>query len=208
MAADLALRCECGSVRGVVRDVSAEQGNRVVCYCDDCQTFARFLASDRTLDARGGTDIFQISSGRVAFSDGIDRLACLRLTRKGPLRWYAACCGTPIGNTMATRAIPFIGLIHAAFDRTTGASARDALLGPVRARIFTRFAQPGGEAPGANARIPAAMIFRLLRIAITARLRGDHRRSPFFDAATGEPIANPRLLDDDDLRRARAGGTI
>jgi hypothetical protein len=26
------------------------------------------------------------------------------------------------------------------------------------------------------------------------RLRGDHKRSPFFDSSTGSPIAAPRVL--------------
>ncbi len=51
---------------------------------------------------------------------------------KGLMRWYASCCNTPIGNTMATSAMPFIGLIHACIDAPTGA------LGPIRGRAFAR----------------------------------------------------------------------
>ena len=36
--------------------VSAERGNRLVCYCDDCQSFPIFLGqAERTLDPHGGT---------------------------------------------------------------------------------------------------------------------------------------------------------
>src|SRR5262245_25612243 len=100
MPDDLAIRCDCGAVRGVARGVSGERGNRVVCYCDDCQSFAHVLErSEDTLDAHGGTEIFQMSPAQLEFTAGADRLACLRLTPKGLLRWYASCCRTPIGNT-------------------------------------------------------------------------------------------------------------
>ena len=56
---DLPLRCKCGHVRGVAVDVSPSTGFRFVCYCGDCQAFARFLRRTDVLDAAGGTDIFQ-----------------------------------------------------------------------------------------------------------------------------------------------------
>ena len=42
MQADLPIRCACGAVAGVLRAVSSRRGNRLVCYCDDCQSFAHF----------------------------------------------------------------------------------------------------------------------------------------------------------------------
>src|SRR5262249_49832287 len=56
---DLPLRCRCGRVRGVASDVSSSSGFRFVCYCEDCQAFARFLERPDVLDPAGGTDIFQ-----------------------------------------------------------------------------------------------------------------------------------------------------
>jgi hypothetical protein len=44
------------------------------------------------------------------------------------------------------------------------------------------------------------MIFRFLRILVGSRLRGDHQRSPFFDAA-GAPVAKPLVLSEDELAR-------
>jgi hypothetical protein len=35
------LRCSCGTLKGFV--THPERVNRVVCYCRDCQAFARFL---------------------------------------------------------------------------------------------------------------------------------------------------------------------
>lgn len=48
---DLPLRCSCGALRGVLRGMSPARGNRVVCYCRDCQAFAHFLDRDEILDA-------------------------------------------------------------------------------------------------------------------------------------------------------------
>jgi len=73
--------------------------NRCVCYCRDCQAFAHFLGKvDAILDERGGSEIIQVLPRNLTFTQGIELLACMRLTEKGLLRWYAACCNTPIGK--------------------------------------------------------------------------------------------------------------
>src|SRR5262245_45837150 len=60
---DLPLRCRCGHVHGVASEVAPFNGFRLVCYCKDCQAFARFLDRPEVLDAAGGTDIFQMPTG-------------------------------------------------------------------------------------------------------------------------------------------------
>jgi len=53
-----ALQCRCGTIKGWVGDT--QSANRVVCYCRDCQAFARFLGQgSETLDAQGGSDVIQ-----------------------------------------------------------------------------------------------------------------------------------------------------
>ena len=65
---ELALRCRCGTVRGVARDVAPSTVNHCFCYCDDCQAFAHFLGrADDVLDAYGGTEITQMSQANVGF---------------------------------------------------------------------------------------------------------------------------------------------
>ncbi len=200
MPTDLPVRCACGDFGGVVRGVSARIGNRLVCYCDDCQLFAHFLgAPDTILDANGGTDIFQTSSARLEITRGAERLACMRLRRGGLMRWFAACCRTPVANTMATPGVPFMGMIHSCADHGSD-SAREADLGPVRARVNGRFATGDRTDLDAHARAPVSLIARFARIVLTARLRGDHRRSPFFDAETGRPRVQPVVLDESELR--------
>jgi hypothetical protein len=186
---ELALRCRCGTVRGVARNVRPSAINHCFCYCDDCQAFAHFLGhADEVLDAHGGTEIAQMSQATVAFATGTDRVAALRLTPKGLMQWYASCCNTPIGNTMATTALPFVGVIRAFVDAPVSA------LGPLRGRAFAKSAKGGAAAVPKDGLPEALMVVRVLLKLLRWRLRGDHQRSAFFDAATGRPLAAPRVL--------------
>ena len=199
---DLELQCSCGSMRWVARAVSAERGNRLVCYCDDCQSFAHFLgAADRVLDAHGGSDIFQTSPARVEFTEGADHLACMRLTPGGLLRWYADCCRTPIGNTLATRQVPFVGLIQSGQKEASAGPSRDTVLGPIRFRVHARFAKGDRNALDAHDKAPPSLLLRFMLVTLKARLRGDHVRSPFFDSQSGRPRVKAQVLSDDELQR-------
>jgi hypothetical protein len=173
----------------------------VVCYCGDCQAFAHFLGrAAEVLDPHGGTEIFQTSPARVEITQGRERLACMRLTPKGLLRWYAGCCNTPIGNTLITRAVPFVGLIQLQAYSGPAMRSRDASLGRVRAHVNTGAAKPdaGGQKVRTSGVLPS--ILRFAGLVLQARLRGDHKRSPFFDAGSGEPSVTPRVLTADELR--------
>src|ERR1700733_16290373 len=116
-ALDLPLRCRCGHVRGVARGISPSAGFRFICYCMDCQAFARFLDRADVLDGAGGTDIVQMPPGRVTLTAGADALRCLCLSNRGVLRWYADCCRTPIANTAARPGFPVLGVIHSFMDQ-------------------------------------------------------------------------------------------
>lgn len=204
--ADLPVRCRCGRVRGAVRGLSGSRGNRVVCYCDDCQVFAHFLGrAEEILDAHGGTEVFQTSPARLELPTGKEALACVRLTPKGILRWYAGCCCTPIANTLPTRRIPYVSLIHSCLDAGTG--SRDAALGPVRGRVQARFASRRPAGPDVYDGVPVAMLLRAGGAVLAAGLRGDHRRSPLFDQSTGHPIAAPRVLAEHELAAYRSGSS-
>ena len=159
--------------------VSPSSGFRFVCYCKDCQAFARFLDRTDVLDAAGGTDIFQMAAGRVKLTAGAEALRCLRLSDK-VLRWFADCCHTPIGNTAATPRFPMVAVIHPFMDHAGDIHSRDDVLGPPRcslfdrsaigplpsnappppsARIFAQTREDAAELVGARSR-PAASIFR------------------------------------------------
>jgi Family of unknown function (DUF6151) len=186
------LRCQCGTIRGVVAD--PRNANRCVCYCRDCQAFAHFLGrAEAVLDERGGSEIIQIPPRNLTFTQGSEALACMRLTEKGLLRWYAGCCNTPIGNTLATPKISFIGLVHNCLE--SGAQSLDDSFGPIRAWVNPKGAK-GDPKPEVVGQGPVVWWFitRVLR----ARLNGDYKRNPLFNADTGKPVMIPRVLSADE----------
>jgi hypothetical protein len=172
--------------------VSRERGNRLVCYCDDCQAYARHLGGDGIVDAQGGTDIFQLTPAQIRLAADREPLRCLRLTEKGLLRWYAGCCRTPVANTLASPRVPFAGLVHTFMDFASGTS-RDEVLGPPLARIHGRFVA-SGVPPGAHATAPPWLVLRSARLLLGAWIRGKSRPHPFFDATTGAPVVAPQVL--------------
>jgi hypothetical protein len=181
------LQCSCGTIRGSVEVRSA---NRAVCYCKDCQAFAHFLGRQGdVLDERGGSDVVQVLPRDVTFTAGLQSLACMRLTPKGLLRWYAGCCNTPIGNTLHTPKFSFIGLVHSCLDGA--GEPLEKAFGPVRAWVNTQGAK--GE-PKPATRGMAATGAWFLRTVLRARFNGDYRRTPFFRMDTGLPIVAPRVL--------------
>jgi hypothetical protein len=130
---DLMLSCRCGHVRGVAQATAPSTGFRFICYCADCQAFARLLERPDVLDAAGGTDIFQMPAGRVKLIAGADAVRCLAFSRK-VLRWYADCCHTPLGNSGGPR-FPVVALIHSFMRPEDSGRARDDILGPPLCRI-------------------------------------------------------------------------
>ncbi len=77
------LKCSCGEIEGSILD-KPKKGNYLICYCDDCQKYAKYLkAEDKTLDSNGGTEIYQVTPNKVSFHKGKENIACLRLTPKG-----------------------------------------------------------------------------------------------------------------------------
>jgi hypothetical protein len=185
---DHPLQCTCGTLRGTVSDLT--RVNRAICYCRDCQAFAHFLGrTSDILDTKGGTDVIQTLPANVTFTAGQEVLACMRLTEKGLLRWYTKCCNTPIGNTMGDFRISFVGLIHTCLDNPN--RPLDDSFGPVRMWSFTKGAK------GTVDSHPVAMtagILRLIAMIMRAHINGAYRRTPFFFADTGAPIAPPKVL--------------
>jgi Family of unknown function (DUF6151) len=192
MATELPLRCRCGRVRGFARDVSPSAGLRFVCYCKDCQAFARFLERPDVLDVAGGTDIFQMAPGRMTLIGGADALRCVSLSGS-VLRWYADCCRTPIANTAARPHFPIVGVIHSFMDHETDGRSRDQVLGAPACRIFERSAV--GPLPPKGPPPPSFGVFvRRSSKLLGWWLRGLARPTPFFDDRTKAPRAVPRVL--------------
>lgn len=189
---NIALRCRCGRVRGVASHVSPSSGFRLICYCGDCQAFARFLERRDVLDPAGGTDVLQMPPARVKLTAGADALRCLQLSEK-VLRWYSDCCRTPIANTAATTRFPMLGLVHCFMDHEADGRARDEALGPPLCRIYARSAI-GSLPPNAPPPPSLAIFTRRASMLLGWRLRGLNRPTPFFDDLTKAPRAVPRVL--------------
>jgi hypothetical protein len=127
----------------------------------------------------------------------------LALRPNGLLRWYTSCCRTPVGNTLASRQVPFVGLVLRRPGGEPERRAREAALGPVRGAFNAKFAIGDRSRLVAHERVPVSLYTRLLRIMIAARLHGEHVRSPFF-RTNGDPVAPPHVLTADELAAARA----
>ena len=175
---DVELSCRCGELKGIARQVSGNSGNRCVCYCEDCQAFARYLEQADIMDAHGGTEVFQMSAGQIEFTDGEEQLACLKLSPNGLHRWYAKCCKTPVANTLASKTLPFAGMIHSIF-KLPDDSSREAVFGPVLSSVHGRFAYGDTEALGLHPKAPPGLVLRFLRKAFIWRLQGAASKSPF-----------------------------
>src|SRR5690606_40539770 len=95
---DIPVSCRCGNVRGKIREVSGRTSAHVICLCDDCQAYVKFLGVTDVLDDNGGTELTQVGHNQVVIETGREHLGCVRLSAKGMFRWYAQCCNTPIAN--------------------------------------------------------------------------------------------------------------
>ena len=189
-AVDIPLRCRCNHVRGVACDVSPSVGFRFVCYCKDCQAFARFLDRPDMLDPAGGTDIFQMPPARVKLTEGANAIRCISLSKK-VLRWYADCCRSPIGNTAADPRFPIVAIIHSFMDQA--GNPRDEALGVPLCRIYERSATgplPPDAPPPPSLRVFGRRASKLLGWWV----RGLNRPTPFFDQRTNAPRAAPQVL--------------
>lgn len=173
--------CRCDKVHLAVTPFS---GTRAVCYCKHCRAFARHLDDMETLDAAGGTDLYQTTPDKVTLRAGAEHLACLRLTARGPLRWYTTCCNTRLANTGPKRSLPLVSLMVPRLDDPDGT-------GRVVARVFPEGATgpvPGRK--GSMGRLATAFFARTLMSLATGRFRAN----PFFDDE-GRPVAAPQRLD-------------
>lgn len=187
---NVSLQCRCGTVKGLVAD--PQLANRAVCYCTDCQAFARFLGhADDILDAHGGTEVIATTPMKVTFTQGAHALACMSLSPNGLLRWYADCCKTPIGATPRDSRTAYVGLTHNCLQRADGAV--DPAFGPIRiySNVKSATSAPGVKAPALKAAWALARIVKSLAV---ARLSGRFRQTPFFDGSPPMPVKVPTVL--------------
>jgi hypothetical protein len=191
MTDDRLLQCTCGATHWMI--AAEARGSHIVCYCADCQTFARHLGAEATsLDEAGGTEIFQTLPMHFRLLKGQDNLRMLRLSQKGMYRWYAGCCGTPVANTLTGTGLPFVGAIlrpgQSGFGPIIALANTGAARKPVRARGLAR------------------AVLGLLQRAAGARLSGRGTMAPFI-ATDGTPAVAPLVLTSDERNAARPPAT-
>lgn len=188
---DIALKCTCGLVRGRARNISPKNGIRIVCCCDDCQSFAQYLKrSEDILDEFGGTDISQTSQSQIEIEQGAEHLRSIRLKKKGLTRWYTGCCNTPIGNTISG-SMPFIGVIHNFMD---DGSSRDANLGVVQAYVQNKYALKPPTHKISAEKFPIGITLKLIRKMAFWKLRGMHKPSAFYNE-DGKAVSRPTVVN-------------
>ena len=189
------LRCRCGTFQGyVARSTSAV---RAVCYCKDCQAFARFLGTQGITDPDGGTEVVATLPRHVRLTAGLEALSCLSLSERGLLRWYASCCNTPVGNTPRNRKLPYVGLVHNCLEG--GASSIASTFGTRRVAVNTQSARNDVQSTPVASTVA---VVGLMASAIVDRLGGAYRDNPFFAADTGAPIRSVRVLSSAERERA------
>lgn len=183
---DIAISCRCGQFGAKLKNVSPKTGSHVQCYCKDCQAGAIALGAEDTLMPRNGSDIYQTIPSNLEPTKGQEHLACLRLSPKGLMRWYASCCDTPVFNTLGGTKLAFVGVSVPAMR----GDAIDKAIGKVVAVVHTKDA-PFGKEPLKDYGFNKAG-FGVLSRHFGALMRGQAKDTPLFK--DGLPVVEPRVL--------------
>lgn len=196
MNTELKLRCQCGKVQGRIRDVAPGRINRAVCHCKFCTAYAQALGvADKVLEEDGGTEVIIVSPESFEITEGLEHMACGRLTTKGAMRWHAGCCKTPIANGGADPKMPFVGVVRkACIDPASLSDPVEDCLGPVRAHMNHKLSSDWAKK---NRGTKGALVSMLLRFSPTYlgwKLKGYARNIPFFDEG-GKPIVEPHRIE-------------
>ena len=201
MSTDVELGCRCGQIHGWARGATMTGVNRAVCYCDDCQAFLHYLGRPDLLDDHGGTDVVQVPPSMIAFDQGLERIAGMRLSDKGMYRWYSSCCKTPLGNTM-TPSVPFIGMPLEIFRGAADARRIDEIFGTPRVYVMGKFAI--GGAPEGSTGFPLGHIVHVLAKVLGWKFAGKSWPHPYFDKATRLPKFPVAILQQSEREALRA----
>lgn len=181
-------QCQCGAIRGHLSH--PQLALRGVCYCRDCRAYSNHLGTaSRTHDALGGAEFVATQAKYVSISEGIQRLACLSLSEKGLLRWYASCCTTPIANTLRNWGVSYVGLIHTCLKADPIAFERS--FPQLQMRVNTGGAK--GSPPGLALKTISSLAGFAPKV-IASRVTGTYAQTPFFQSPTGKPIVPITLL--------------
>jgi hypothetical protein len=192
------IQCECGKFRAELTNFPKSTPGRLVCYCDDCQSYLHYLKRADLLDVHGGTEIIPNYPADVKIVAGKELVKCTRVKPDGMFRFSTSCCNTPIANTQPGR--PWAG-----FHRRMFSKAVEDSLGPVKSSIMGKYAK--GTPPP---RTPQTFDFKGMKLVLPYILKGillgKAKHSPFF--ANGEAIVPPEVLSADERQAARAAAGV
>ncbi len=181
------ISCDCGTFVAKLKAFPKHTPGRLVCYCDDCQTFVEKIQRTDVLDAYGGTEVIPVYPKEIEIIQGIDALKCYRLSDKGVYRWVTACCNSPILNTRP--GFPWAGIFNTTYKDPAALSA----LGNVKARIYGKYALDG-----APFKISEKIAFRdmlvVMPFLIKGKILGMDKKSPLFGSDNKTPIVQPEIL--------------
>ncbi|RYZ79364.1 MAG: hypothetical protein EOP04_27895 [Proteobacteria bacterium] len=188
---NLAIECQCGKVKGIVKDTDSSTGPRIICLCDDCQAAAHWLGNaQRELDANGGTDITPILPSQVMITTGLSHLKSFLLTEKGSLRWYTECCRSALGNTDRQGKVPYVGFKSNRLRNPEG-RLEDAL-GPIIGYIQGKYGIPPLP-PGTPKSFSLATMFPYIGFMVKGYFKSAGRPHPLF-TTDHKPISEPYIL--------------
>ena len=181
---DTTLSCTCGALTGTIRNVSPATVVHARCFCADCR--AAEVYHQQPDPGENGVDLTMIDPATLSIDSGTEHLAVMRIYPKGIFRWYAACCGARLFNTVYSARFVFVTVCS---DRI----ATPSLLGPEVARAFVP--QPDGTTKNENA---ARLYLPMIRRSLLRLITGRWRDNPLFDPASNRPVAVPHVLTRED----------
>lgn len=184
----LGFACICGELRGKIHDVSPSAYTHVICHCKDCRSAYTHLG----LADPEKVGILQTTQDRIAITDGGEHLRVFRHTKKGALRWYATCCGTPLFYTPLKARLVHVGVNTDRLDTPE-------TIGKVMAVGF--MPKPGG---GQVNKGMGRMLGRMMSRMAAKNLNGEWRDTPFFDD-DGAPVHDAKVLSREERAAALMG---
>lgn len=193
------VQCECGKFRAELTGFPQNTPGRLVCYCDDCQTYMHWLGRADLLDTIGGTDVIPVYPSEVKILQGKEVLRCNQLAPGGMPRWSTTCCNTPIANTRP--GTPWTAFIHRVYT-VSDPTFLEKTLGPVRSRVFGRYAK-GTPPAGTPSSMNVKVLMSVLPFMLKGALLGKGKGSPFFKEDGTTPIVAPRTLSKDERESLR-----
>jgi hypothetical protein len=191
------LTCKCGELAGEILTKPAD-GNHIICYCDDCQIYAKYLGAEKTvLNENGGTEIFQVTPNKVSFTRGIKNIGCLRLGPKGLNRWCAKCCQTPLANTLGAR-VAFTGILTSIIDFNKIGMTEVEALGRIQSRCMAKYAH-GKIIEKSHPKYPLGITLKIIKMIVFGKIFKSYNPNPFFESKTGKLISEPVYADREKL---------